>query len=161
MNYNNYIEAISQRFSKIEEVKINSLSVKSMYEEKFEIKWMATKLKNFSFVAYTSKIDADDIITYSSACLDYALKSYKGLPRGLQNGVSAFNVLVSEKVTEKAKATAMARPKKHFAAFQMPVIVDLSNENIYYYKNTPIWGRVYYKYFREFIEMHFNIYKGQ
>lgn len=88
MDYNDYFEIVSQRFSKIEEVPINSLDVRSMYEEKFEIKWFATKLKNFSFVSYTSKIDSDDSIDYSSACLRYALKNYKGLPRGFQSGVA-------------------------------------------------------------------------
>ncbi len=157
MNYSDYFEIISQRFSEIEEVQIESFNVKSVYEEKFELKWLASKLKIFSFLSHVGEIDSDDIITYSSACMRYALKSYKGLPRGMQNGVASFNVLVSNNVSKRSEEIAIARPKKHFASFEMPIVYDLANKNIYYYKNTPIWGSMYYKFFREYIEMNFNI----
>lgn len=157
MNYSEYLEIVMQRFSKLEEVQINTFNVKSMYEEKFELKWLATKLKNFSFISYLNKIDRDDIQKYTSTCVDYALHSYKGMPRGVQNGISTFNVLVSENVSAEAKAFSIARPKKHFAAFEMPIIFDLSDQSIYYYKNTPMWGAIYYKFFREYIEKHFII----
>lgn len=157
MNYNDYFNIISQNFTSTENIQINSIDVKSMYEEKFKIKWLATKLKNFSFVAYIDKIELRDIINYSSACVDYSLKNYKGLPRGMQNGVSTFNVLVSENVSKEAIEFVTARPKKHFALFEIPIIFDLTNEKIYYYKNTPIWGSLYYKYFRDYIQSHFDI----
>lgn len=54
-------------------------------------------------MSYKSQIDKNDIVNYSDVCLRYALKNYKGLPRGLQNGVSSFNVMVSENVSEEAK----------------------------------------------------------
>ncbi len=128
-----------------------------MYEEEFKIKWGATKLKKFSFVSSTNKIDLDNIINYSSICTDYALKSYKGLPIGFQNGITSFNVLVSENVSEEAKKYAVSRPRKHFSLFEMPIIYNLANRKIYYYKDTPKWGSIYYRHFREYIEKHFNI----
>lgn len=157
MNYSDYLNKVSQRYTRTDEIQINSLEVKSMYEEIFQMKWLATKLKIFSFISYTNKIDASDIVIYSYACVDYSLKNYKGLPRGIQNGISTFNVLVSENVSKEAIKFATARPKKHFALFEMPIIFDLTNEKIYYYNNTPIWGFMYYKYFRKYIETHFNV----
>ena len=157
MNYDEYLEFVMQSFSKMDEVQLNSYIVKRMYEETNEIIKFATKLKNFSYVSYLDKVNLDDIINYSNTCLKYSLTIYKGLPRGFQNGVSTFNVLVSESVSDEAKKFAITRPKKHFAAFEMPIVVDLTNEDIYYYKNTPMWGGVYYRYFREFIIKHFNI----
>lgn len=157
MNYDDYLEIVLRSYSKMDEVQLSSYIVKRMFDVKDEKIMFATKLKNFSFVSYLSQIDIDDIINYSSTCLNYALKIYKGLPRGFQNGVSTFNVLVSENVTDEAKKFAITRPKKHFAAFEIPIIVDLSNENIFYYKDTPMWGGLYYRYFREFINKHFNI----
>jgi len=157
MNYSDYINKVSQRYTRTDEIQINSLEVKSMYEEIFQMKWAATKLKKISFISYTNKIDADDIISYSDACVGYSLRNYKGLPRGMQNGISTFNVLVSENVSKEAIKFATARPKKHFALFEMPIVFNLTNEKIYYYKDTPIWGSMYYKYFREYIETHFNV----
>jgi len=157
MNYNDYSGRISKQVSKVEEIQINQFLITSIYEEKFKIRWLATKLKSFSFVSYINKIDLYDIDNYSSICTKYALKNYKGLPRGIQNGVSSFNVLVSENVTEEAIKFATSRPKKHFSLFEIPIIYDLANKKIYYYKNTPIWGSIYYNYFRQYIENHFNI----
>lgn len=157
VNQNDYLTIVLKRFPKVENIQLDSLVVKSIYEERFEIEWLATKLKVFSFITYMSKIDFDDIRNYSVACMDYALKNYKGLPRGLQNGVVAFNVLVSENVSEQAIAFANKRPKKHFSAFEMPIIFDLSKEQIFFYRDTPLWGKIYYEYFREYIEKSFNV----
>lgn len=157
MEYNQYLDMVLQRFSRAEEIEINSFNVTSMYEEKFKIRWLATKLKNYSFVSHVDKIDLEDIISYTSECTNYAVKNYKGLPRGIQNGVTSFNVLVSANVTEAAKKFATSRPKKHFSLFEMPIIYDLASREIYYYKGTPIWGSIYYKYFREYIENHFDV----
>jgi hypothetical protein len=157
MTYNDYLGIVSKDFSKIEELQINPFLIKSMHEEEFKIEWLATKLKIFSFISCVNKIDLNDIVNYASICINYALKNYKGLPRGVQNGVTSFNVLVSENVTDEAIKFAISRPKKHFALFEMPIIYDLNNNKIYYYKETPTWGSIYYSYFRQYIEKHFNI----
>lgn len=157
MNYNGYLDIILKRFSNVEEIQINQFLITSIYEENFKIKWFATKLKNFSFISYINRIDLDDIDNYSSICTKYALKNYKGLPRGIQNGVSSFNVLVSENVTDEAIKFAISRPRKHFSLFEIPIIYDLANKKIYYYKDTPTWGLIYYNFLRQYIERHFNI----
>jgi len=157
MNYNEYLDIVLKRFSKVEEIYINPFTIKSMYEEKFRFRWLASKLKIFSYVSYINNIDLEDIMNYSSICTDYSLKNYKGLPRGMQNAVSSFNVLVSENVSEEAKIFSNSRPRKHFSLFEMPIIYDLSNEKIYYYKENPLWGLIYYEYIREYIDKHFNI----
>ncbi|MDD2235138.1 MAG: hypothetical protein PHZ11_07475 [Desulfitobacteriaceae bacterium] len=155
MKNTDYFGVVSNRFNKSEEFQIGSFDVKSYYEEQFKVKWLATKLKIFSFVAHVNEIDADDITNYSSSCVDYALNNYKGLPRGLQTGLVAFNVLISENVSDKAIEVAVSRPKKRFAAFEIPIIYDLSKEKAYYYTKTPMWGAIYYKYFREYIQKNF------
>ncbi|MCL1913783.1 MAG: hypothetical protein FWG10_07905 [Eubacteriaceae bacterium] len=116
----------------------------------------ATKLKIFSFVAYTPHCTITDISAYTDASMDYALDNYKGLPRGLQNGVVSFNVLASDNVDIDAINYAVSRPKKHFAAMRMPVIFDLGTGKLAYYEKTPMWGGIYYKYFREYIKTHFT-----
>ena len=49
----------------------------------------------------------------------------QGMVRGMQNGILSVNVLAGRKIEYEAVNYAMKRPKKHFAAFEMPVIVDL------------------------------------
>ncbi len=88
--------------------------------------------------------------------MDYSLKNNKGLPRGLRSGVVSFSLLVSSNVDESAKKFAQSRPKKHFAAFEIPAIFDLKENKFYYYEKTPFRGFIYYKSFREFIEKYFK-----
>lgn len=157
MKYQDYLDLVSQKYFKSERLQIGPWEVTSRYDEVFEMKWFATKLKNFTFISTMDRIDKGDISSYSDSCLRYALQHYKGLARGMHNGVTSFNVLVSKNVTDSAKEFAEARPPLHFSAFEMPIIVDLTKRTIHYYRETPIWGSLYYKYFREYIDIHFNI----
>jgi len=50
------------------------------YEEVFQWKWFATKLKIFSFIAYSNEIDKHQIESYSNECLQYAKDNMRGLP---------------------------------------------------------------------------------
>jgi len=156
MNFNNYCEITMNHFFGVEEIQLNSLEVKRVYEEKFQLEWMATKLKINSFITRMDKIGYEDIVSYSSSCIGHALEIQKGLPRGMHNGIVSFNILVSENICQEAIDFVTSRPKKRFAAFEMPIIYDLHKEQIYYYKGTPLWGSMYYKYFREYIEKNFN-----
>ena len=157
MSYNDYLKKVSNNFSKADQINIDSLVVKKFYDEEFKLSWLVTKLKLFSFVSYKDKIDRNDISSYSKECINHAINNYKGLPRGFQNGVVAFNVLVSENVSQDAIDFAMKIPKKHFAAFEIPIIFDLSQEKIFFFKKTPIWGMIYFKYFKQYIEKNLNI----
>jgi hypothetical protein len=135
--------------------KVNSIDVIVATNNKFDWKWFATKLYIFAIVGAVDKITKDIIEDHSIYSLDYALKHKVGLPRGLQAGVASFALLASYNIDEKAKKWVLSIPKKHFSAFEMPVIADLKNINLYYCKNTPVWGGIYYKFFREFIEQYF------
>jgi len=156
MNYNDYLAKVEMRFSGKQVPDINAPQVTQFYEEKFKATWLATKLKMYSFVAYQSHISKESIATYSDSCTKYALNAYQGLPRGFQNGVGSINVLASESIDAEAIEYAMARPKKLFAAFEMPVIYDLANDRVFYFTKTPMWGAIYYKYIREYIEQNFK-----
>lgn len=157
MNLEEYLEKVQSNFQQKTDVVVGKYTAQRFYEEQFKAKWIATKLKIYSFVSHLPNITEDDIMNYSNQCLSHALKNYKGLPRGIQNGVVSFNVLVSEHASPEAIAYAQKRPKKHFSAMEMPVIYDLSTNKIYYYEKTPMWGAIYYSYFREYIESSFNV----
>ena len=153
MEFDRYRQLVGGRFAAQQ---MTPMGAALYYEERFEAKWIFTKLKQFSFLAQAEQATAEQLARYSAQCLEYALSGAPGLPRGLQNGVVSFSVLAAPEVTEDAVAFACSRPKKHFAAFEVPVLADLTAGRLYYYDKTALWGAVYYKYFRQYIEKSFG-----
>jgi len=139
------------------QIQISGLDTFVSYEEVFKWKWAATKLKIFSFIAYSSEISKQQIESYSEECLRYAIKNRKGLPRGWQNGVVANNVLVSEHVTADAIAYVMSRPAKHYSAFEMPIVYDLSSGSLHFYVDGIIWGAFYDEFMKNYIKDKFAV----
>lgn len=153
MTFEDYLQKVKQGFQQSEF--IPSLHAEKFYEEKFEAKWLATKLKQFVFVSQADCISMEMMKEYSTNCFNYALNEYKGLPRGFQNGIVSYNILASNNVEDAAIAFAVSRPQKHFAAFEIPILIDLAKQEIYYYQKTPMWGAIYYKHIKEYIAHNF------
>jgi hypothetical protein len=156
MNFEEYMKKIESKFEKLTNENIGGFDASIAFESRFELEWFASKLKMYSFISYVEKIDEDTIKKYSKECFEYSRKNYKGLPRGIQNGVVSFSVLVSDDIDKSAVDFAKSRPKKHFSAFEMPIIIDLKNEQLIFYNQTPMWGGMYYKFFIEYIFENFN-----
>ncbi len=154
MTYEEYLALVQSRY--LTSKQNEELQAAQFYEEQFEVKWLASKLKQFSFVSLREKITESELREYSARCIRTALQEYKGLPRGFQNGVVSFNVLAGLDIDQSAIDFATKRPDKHFSAFEMPVLVDLNAQRIYYYSSTPMWGAIYYKHFREYIQKNFD-----
>lgn len=140
---------------------IGSFSATVAYKSQFEPALMATQLNFVAVMGTGPKITGEDFKDFTGKAFDYALQNYKGLPRGLQSGVAVFAFLVSDDIDDAAKWHALKAPEKHFAAMEMPVILDLSEGNLYYYDKTPVWGMIYYKAIRRFIETYFRPDAGQ
>ncbi|MCT4598808.1 MAG: hypothetical protein N4A50_13125 [Vallitalea sp.] len=156
MDYLEYKTRVINTFGNSININEKDYLVDVLYDEKFKLEWYATKLKMFSFISYRNTVGIDTIKEYSKVCFDYARKNYKGLPRGLQNGFCSFSVLVSDNISKEAIDYVQKRPTKHFSAFEMPIVYDLSKNTLYFYRETPIWGRIYYKDFREYIMKNFS-----
>jgi hypothetical protein len=156
MDYQEYFSQVKSKFINTKQTYISGLDTLLIYDEVFKWEWVATKLKIFSFVAYADKIDENLIKSYAEKCLQYACKHKKGLPRGLQNGVVSYSILVSESIDSSATSFVSKRPDKHWSAFEMPIIVDLSIKELYYYKENIIWGALYDSFLNEYILRNFN-----
>lgn len=135
---------------------IGSLECTVATKKQFKWSWLAVQMNFFAIMGFCESITEEIIENFSKNCLEYAIKNNKGLPRGLQSGVVSFPLLVSSDVDENSKEFAQTRPKKHFAAMEMPVIFDLKENELYYYDKTPIWGGLYAQTFRNFIETYFR-----
>lgn len=159
MDLNNYFSGVKAKFEQdgftLQKDHISSFEVDIAKNKRFELAWLATQMNFFAAMTSSDHVTKESIEEFSKNCLDYAIKNNKGLPRGMQSGISSFALLVSSNVDEEAKKFAQKRPKKHFAAMEMPIIFDMSENKFYYYRKNPIWGFIYYKTFREFIEKYF------
>ncbi len=109
--------------------------------------WLATKVHLFT-VLYPTEVATDaQLAAISRDAVGYA-KATKGTLRGLQSGVAIIPALVAQSVTEQARAAVTARPKKEFAAFLLPAIVDLGSGQTLSYQGPIVWGAMYASWLR-------------
>jgi len=109
----------------------------------FRMRWMATNLHLFTVAAAVPEITPQSVDTFTTQVLTYAKKNKGGLPVGLQTGVAAFPLLVSERVDPAAVAWAEQQQRNRFACFARPVVVDSAQRYVGFYRGKPAIGRVY------------------
>jgi hypothetical protein len=138
------LEADGSRVSPIQLPGGNALAG---YRSKFKLAWAATKLHLFT-VLYPTDLATDmQLEALSRDALDYA-KATKGALRGLQSGVAIIPVLVASSVSDQARAAALARPEKKWAAFVLPAVVDLASGQTLSYQGRFVWGGIYASWLR-------------
>lgn len=124
------------------------------YDKQFRWSWFATQLNTF-IVATNAKEETITVQTVEShlkQAFDYSSRNYNGWPRGLQSGVGVISILISENVTEEAKMYCKKlKSGKKWAAFTVPVVIDTTTKEAFYFDKNPIWGRIYYPYFKRMI----------
>ncbi|MET7940447.1 levansucrase [Streptomyces sp. NPDC005302] len=115
----------------------------------FRMSWMATKLHLFTVAAAVPEITVPVVAAFTDQVMQYAKDTKGGLPVGLQNGVGAFPLLVSDRVDPAAVQWAEAQQRIKFACMTRPVVVDSSRQYVGMYRGKPTLGRVYASYFIE------------
>ncbi|MFD1661945.1 levansucrase [Streptomyces caeni] len=115
----------------------------------FRMRWMATNLHLFTVAAAVPQITVQAIESFTGSVLKYARDTKGGLPVGLQTGVGAFPVLVSEFVEPAAVHWAEAQQRNRFACMARPVVVDSRQRYVGMYRGKPAIGRVYASHFVE------------
>lgn len=137
----------------LKQATIGGISCSVGYIKKFKWSWFATQLNTFVIIGDTnSLIDKSTIENFSSACLKYALQNNQGWPRGLQSGIGSIAILMGSNVSVDAIAFCEKPTKKHWSAFEIPVIYDESQRRIIRYIKTPIWGKIYFGFFTNLID---------
>ena len=123
------------------------------YIKKFRWSWMGTQLNTFIIVGQTEqKIDKQLIETFSKDCYEYSLKNNMGWPRGLQAAVGSIAILSGNTISEDAINFCEKLTKKHWSAFEVPVIYDSVKKQTIRYQNSPLWGKIYFPYFSKLID---------
>ncbi len=146
-------QALQQENLYLKQENIGGISCIIGYIKKFKWSWFATQLNTFIIIGETSNtIDKTAIENFSTACLKYALQNHQGWPRGLQSGIGSIAVLKGSNVTADAVLFCEKPTKKHWSAFEIPVIYDESRRKAVRYIKTPIWGKIYFGFFTKLID---------
>ncbi|MDE5419603.1 hypothetical protein L3049_16550 [Labilibaculum sp. DW002] len=123
------------------------------YLKKFKMSWFATQLNTFIAISQIEgEITKDTLKDYSSKTYKYALKNHKGWPRGIQAGVGSISVLIGTSVSKESIDYCKKLSKKHWSAFEIPVIVDLSKMQVIRFDKRPVWGTIYFPYLKALID---------
>lgn len=124
------------------------------YDKRFKWRWFATQLNTF-IVAIDFGNDPVTVATIEAALIDsfaYAKQNYNGWPRGLQSGLGVITILVSSRIDQRAiEYCRELTSGKKWAGFVVPVVIDSSTGQVHSFNRNPIWGRIYYPYFKDLI----------
>jgi hypothetical protein len=140
------IEAFPQRFNLIG-------------MEKGKIRFASVKLDRIVFALVVPFADKNEIVHFSNQCLEYALSHF---PRTLgahniPDGLLSVSAMISNDFSDDLKSwVSNTSPKKHFLAYEFPVLVSLNDRKINYFRKTPILGASHYGGFRKFAEETFQ-----
>ncbi|MFE6886786.1 levansucrase [Streptomyces sp. NPDC057694] len=121
------------------------------------MRWVATRLDLFTIAAVVPEITAAGLSAFTEESLRYAKAAKGGRPLGMQAGIGAFPVLISDKVDPAAAEWARARQRVAFACMARPVVVDLSCRSVSTYRGKPGLGRLYASYFIQKSTQYFDL----
>ena len=154
MNVNSIKEKLNSKSIFLKDEKILGKPSVIGYEKKFKWIWFATQLNTFIVVSDfgNENITVDLIEKHLSEAFTFASNNYNGWPRGLQSGVGVILILISNNITPDAKEYCkMLKSDEKWAGFTIPVTINSSLNEVSYFEKNPIWGRIYYPYFKKLI----------
>ena len=110
---------------------------------------LVVKMHHYFFIAHADNADATELEAYTKSCVDWGLKHYQGVMRGMQKGVAIYPVLLQASPSPEVIAYTKQKPDAHWAAFALPTVVNLSTGAIDFLDKTPIWGFAMWKGIRK------------
>ena len=125
------------------------------YDKQFRWSWFATQLNTFVFATDfgDGTITEQTIETFLAEAFDYAKKHYTGWPRGFQSALGVIAILMSKSVDDNAaRYCRELKAAKKWAGFSVPVAVNTRSNQTFSFDRNPLWGRIYYPYFKKMIE---------
>ena len=123
------------------------------YIKKFRWAWIATQLNTFIIVGTTEgTISKETIESFSASCFEYALKNNKGWYRGFQAAVGSIAILKGKSIEPDAVQFCEKLSKKHWSAFEIPVLYNIDMKKCIRFTSNPIWGAIYFPYFAKTID---------
>ena len=121
-------------------------------EDVFKLYWMA----RVRFNSFISTVDEPDEALVRQFTAMNMLTAKKNRSK-LGELICVVSVVICEKVSDRIIEMAETRPAKHSTASEYLVIVDITKREIYYYKGAILYGILYEKFEREYINGHFGL----
>ena len=154
MTLQNIKEQLNSKSIFYSENKINNRPTVIGYDKKFKWSWMATQLNTFIIASDFGDeiITEQKIETLLTESFKYAKTNYTGWPRGFLSGLGVIAILLSKNIDEDAiKYCKGLKSGKKWAAFSIPVVINSSTNQVYFFDKNPFWGKIYYPYFNKMI----------
>lgn len=110
--------------------------------------------KQARFISGTTMdtVSVDEIKKFSKTLTSYVFERWSNERTKL-----SIPFIVSYSASEEVKDwLSKATMDKHWAAAEFPALFVLDDSRVYYSKKTPMWGMVYYKGYRNFVERLFK-----
>ena len=107
---------------------LNGLRVLVARTSQFRFRWVATKLHTFlvATVFPPGTATPDQLDGFMQAALGYAQAHKGGLPVGLQTGLAAISVAVTEYTDPAAQSWAATPHGRKFGMLTFPVLLDVT-----------------------------------
>ena len=155
-----YLQLVHDRFLQdgfqLRQDTVADVDITAATMQEFKLSWFATKMHFFGIYGVLGEVTKASAERFSAEAFNFAHRNYTGIGRGLQSGFASISALITTNATQEAKDWVAHFSKKHFASVEIPVLVDLSTLELVYYRKKPIWGRIYYGRFHEFIERYYR-----
>lgn len=145
-----YFDLVMKGFSHLEPIESDEMTI--LTEDIFRFRWMA-RLRLCSFITYADTIDAQVMRVFIQSCLQFAKKARSKLGEPLVCNA----VAMSENISGDAVEFALKRPPIQSTMDAYPVVVDLKAGDIHYYRGPILYGILYEKFEREYIDGHFAL----
>ncbi len=101
---------------------------------RFELKYGGFTTTYFMFSEYKS-VDINVLRSFSSACVDYAMKERKMFPPG---AIFCYSIAMVSNIDElTANSVREEKPPFHRAVYEIPVICDISRGELIYFEKSP------------------------
>ena len=151
INASDYFDLVMKGFDKAKQ-KYETEEMTIIAEDIFRIVWM-TSVKFNSFITFADEIDIYSFQNYVRRCLETTKQNRSRL--GFPSVCNA--VLITRNAPEKVIEYALKRPAMHTSMTEYSIVVDLATGKTHYYTGPILYGIIYAKFEREYIDGHFAL----
>lgn len=120
------------------------------HRSRFELSKFGNSETFFVFADF-DYLDINLMRRFSADVFNYAMQTkVNSLPCGIFESVWSFAVAMARNVDDATiRAIETETPPSHWSAGEIRVTYDAPRHQLYYFKQTPLWGAAYYAGFRK------------
>ena len=145
-----YFELVMKGFANMKQHETEEMTI--ITEDIFRISWM-TSVRFNSFITFADEIDMPTFKAYVMQCLGMTRQNRSKI--GFPSVCNA--VVITENASDELVEYARKRPAMHTSMTEYPVLVDLATGEAHYYTGPILYGIIYAKFEREYIDGHFAL----